>query len=118
MPVLSPPLGLAAQGDQVKTVQSNLTKIGLTVPSTEAGQSVLGAGTADAVKQFQAQAKLPVTGTLDPVTQAMLANFAIIIGTYQFQGTRQLILDYGLAAHGVNVRLYSIRLCRATYQPA
>ncbi len=108
MPVLSPPLGLAAQGDQVKTVQSNLTKIGLTVPSTEAGQSVLGAGTADAVKQFQAEAKLPVTGTIDPVTQAMLANFAIIIGTNQFQVTGQLIMDYGLAANGVTVRLYSI----------
>ena len=33
MPMLKPILALNAQGDQVKTIQTNLTKLGLTVPT-------------------------------------------------------------------------------------
>lgn len=108
MPVLIPPLGLTAQGDQVKTVQTSLTKVGFTIPPTEAGQSTFGAGTVAAVKQFQAQSHLPVTGFIDAATQAMLNNAAAVAGTNQFQVSGQLVMDYGLLANGVTVRLYSI----------
>jgi peptidoglycan hydrolase-like protein with peptidoglycan-binding domain len=108
MPTLKPILAQNAQGDQVKAVQTNLTKIGLTVPATETSQSLFGAGTTDAIKQFQAQNKLPVTGVIDAATQAMLNNAAAVAGTNQSQVSGQLAMDYGLAANGVTVRLYSI----------
>jgi peptidoglycan hydrolase-like protein with peptidoglycan-binding domain len=69
MPMLNPILPQNAQGDQVKAVQANLTKIGLTVPPAETASGTYGTGTVDAVKQFQAQAKSPVTGLgLVPIT--------------------------------------------------
>ena len=101
MPVLSPTLRLNAQGDQVKTVQTGLMQVGLTVPATETSQSTFGLGTAAAVKQFQAQAHLPVTGIIDATTQAMLTNAAAVAGTNQFQVSGQLFMDYGLPATGL-----------------
>jgi hypothetical protein len=108
MPIQTSILTRNAQGDQVKTLQSNLTKIGAILPGAETNQGVFGAGTVDAVKQFQAQNKLPVTGTLDPVTQSMLNNAAAVAGTNQSQVGGQLVMDYGLPANGITVRLYSI----------
>jgi peptidoglycan hydrolase-like protein with peptidoglycan-binding domain len=108
MPILTPSLGLAAQGDQVKTVQTGLTKVGFTIPAAETTQSTFGAGTAAAVKQFQAQAHLPVTGVIDATTAAMLNNAVTVAGTNQFQVGGQLAMDYGFPANGVTVRLYAI----------
>jgi peptidoglycan hydrolase-like protein with peptidoglycan-binding domain len=93
MLVSSPPLSLVTQSDQVKTVQNNLTKVGFTIPATESGQGTFGAGTVAAVKEFQAQAGLPVTGLIDAVTQAMLNNAAALAGTNQTQVTGQLFMD-------------------------
>jgi len=108
MPNLTPILKLHLQGDQVKNLQNNLTKIGFSVPVTETTQGVFGSGTTDAVKEFQAQNNLFVTGTVDSVTQAMLNNAAAVIGTNQSQMAGQLVMDYGLPANAVKVRLYSI----------
>jgi hypothetical protein len=108
MLVLSPTLGLAAQGDQVKTIQTGLAKVGFTIPTTETSQSTYGVGTAAAVKQFQAQANLPVTGVIDATTQAMLTNAVAAAGTNPFQVSGLLIMDYGLPANGVTLRLYGI----------
>ena len=108
MPIIKPVLAPNAKGDQVGAVQANLTKSGIAVPATEVSQSVLGAGTADAIKQFQAQYKLPVTGIVDGATQAMLSNAAAIAGTNQSDVSGRLSMDYGLAGNGVTVRLYSI----------
>jgi peptidoglycan hydrolase-like protein with peptidoglycan-binding domain len=108
MPVSSPPLSSAAQGDQVKTAQTNLAKVGFTIPATESGQGAFGAGTAAAIKQFQVEAHLPVTGLFDDVTQAMLTNTAALAGTNQLQVSGQLFMDYGLPASAVTLRLYKI----------
>ena len=109
MLVLSPPLSMTAQGDQVKTVQTNLTKIGFTISAVESNQTTFGAGTAEAVKQFQAQAHLPITGIVDATTQTMLTNAAAVAGTNQAQVSGLLFMDYGLPANGVTLRLYIIR---------
>ena len=108
MPTIIPPLSLNAQGDQVKTVQANLAKVGLTVPPTETAASTLGAGTAATIKQFQAASNLPVTGSVDTVTGAMLANTAALAGTSQSSINGRLTMDYGGAAIGITARLYSI----------
>ena len=108
MPALTLSLGLAAQGDQVKTVQTSLTKVGFTIPTTETSQSTFGTGTAAAVKQFQAQAHLPVTGVVDAVTQAMLTNAGAVTAANQLGVSGVLAMDYGLPATGVTVRLYNI----------
>ena len=109
MPNINPAtLTLNAQGDQVKAVQVNLTKVGVTVPVTEATNSTLGPGTVAAVKQFQTVNKLPVTGTVDTVTQTMLTNVAAAATANQSHLGGQLIMEYGLPANGVTVRLYSI----------
>ena len=108
MPVVNSPLSLAAQGDQVKTVQTSLTKVGFTIPTTETSKSTFGAGTAAAVKQFQAQAHLPVTGVVDATAQAMLTNAGAVTAANQFGVSGVLVLDYGLPANGVTVRLYNI----------
>jgi len=99
---------LAAQGDQVKTIQTGLTQVGFTIPTTETSQSTFGSGTAAAVKQFQAQTPLPVTGLIDATTAGMLNNAAAVAGTNQFQVSGLLFMDYGLPANGVTVRLYAI----------
>src|SRR5580704_6520018 len=108
MPRLTPILVQNAQGDQVKTVQTNLTKIGAALPVTETSASSYGAGTVDAVERFQASAHLPVTGMLDAATLAMLNNAAAAAGTNQSDVSGRLFMDYGLAANGTTVRLYSI----------
>ena len=108
MLVLSPPLSETAQGDQVKTIQTNLAKIGFTLPAAETNQTTFGVGTEAAVKQFQTQAHLPITGTVDATTQAMLSKAAALAGTNQSQVTGQLFMDYGLPANGVTLRLYKI----------
>src|SRR5260370_20692680 len=113
MPVLD-----LAQGDQVKTVQANLVKVGGAVPPTESAAGTFGAGTVDAVKQFQIQAKLPVTGTVDVVTQAMLNNAAAVAGTNQSDVSGRLFIDYGLPANSITVRLYSIGYGGAATKPA
>jgi hypothetical protein len=108
MPRLTPILVQNAQGDQVKTVQTNLTKIGAALPVTETSASSYGAGTVDAVERFQASAHLPVTGMLDAATLAMLNNAATVAGTNQSDVSGRLFMDYGLAANSVTVRLYNI----------
>jgi peptidoglycan hydrolase-like protein with peptidoglycan-binding domain len=108
MLVSSPPLSATAQGNQVKTIQTNLAKIGFTIPAGETNQTMFGAGTEAAVKQFQTQAHLPITGIVDVTTQAMLNNTAALAGTNQSQVTGQLFMDYGLPANGVTLRLYLI----------
>lgn len=108
MPVLNPPLGLAAQGEQVETAQTSLSKVGYTIPAAEASQNTFGMGTAAAVRQFQAEAHLPVTGLIDATTQAMLTHAAAVAGTCHFQVRGRLVMDYGLPANDVTMRLYSI----------
>jgi peptidoglycan hydrolase-like protein with peptidoglycan-binding domain len=108
MPILKPILVQNAQGDQVKTVQTNLSKMGLTGPATETSQSIFGAGTSEAAEQFQVIAHLPLTGTIDPATQTMLNNAAAVAGTNQSEVSGRLFMDYGLAANGITARLYSI----------
>ena len=101
-------LSLNSQGDQVKTAQANLAKVGAAVPTTETSASVFGAGTADAVKQFQIASKLPPTGMVDAATQAMLNNAAAAAAANQASMSGQITMDYGLPANAVTVRLYSI----------
>jgi hypothetical protein len=108
MPTASTPIQLNAQGAQVQAVQANLTKVGLTVPVNESSGSVLGTGTANAIKQFQAQNNLPPTGTVDAVTQSMLNNAATVATANQSHVSGQLVMDYGLPANIVTMRLYSI----------
>ena len=102
MLVSSPPLSATAQGNQVKTIQTNLAKIGFTIPAGETNQTMFGAGTEAAVKQFQAQAHLPVTGVIDAGTEGMLITAAAVAGTDQFQVSGLLFMDYGLPANSVN----------------
>src|SRR5580658_1515843 len=108
MPVLTPPLVLNSQGDQVKTVQTNLVKVGFTIPPTETAASTLGPGTALAVKTFQIANKLPVTGTVTPATQTALNNAAATAGTNQSTVSGVLTMDNGLPANVITARLYSI----------
>jgi peptidoglycan hydrolase-like protein with peptidoglycan-binding domain len=98
---------LTSQGPAVKDLQANLTKVGLIVPAAEASQSVFGAGTRDAVLQFQSQYKLPATGVIDDVTKATLAGVAAAAAD-QSTVSGRIAMDYGLPANGVTVRLYSL----------
>jgi hypothetical protein len=97
-----------SQGDEVKSTQASLVRIGVPVPTSETSAGVFGAGTSDAVKQFQRVSKLPATGVVDAVTQAMLNNLAATVGTNQSSVSGQIAMDYGLSANGVTVRLYSV----------
>lgn len=102
-PILSPVL----QGDALKELQANLGKLGLTIPASESGINLLGPGTAAAIKQFQASVNLPVTGTADAITLAMLTN-AAAVGTDQSHLSGVLVMDYGQVGAGVAVKVYSI----------
>src|ERR1700733_12792601 len=108
MPIINPILGLGSQGDEVKASQTALGKIGATLPATETSQSAFGAGTAAAVKQFQAQAHLPITGLVDAVTQATLTNAGAVMAANQLGVSGLLVMDYGPPANGVTVRLYNV----------
>jgi peptidoglycan hydrolase-like protein with peptidoglycan-binding domain len=105
---IQPILATNATGDQVKTLQSNLGKIGLLIPPAETGASLYGTGTADAIKQYQASVNLPATGLVDAATLALLNNSASLAGTNQSHVSGLLVMDYGLVGSGVTVRLYSI----------
>ena len=108
MLTITPVLRLNAQGDQVKAVQANLNKVGGLIPPAESAAAAYGGGTVDAVRQFQVLAKLPVTGSVDAATQAMLNNAAAVAGTNQADVSGRVFMDYGAAANAVTVRLYSI----------
>ena len=83
-------LTLNSQGDQVKAAQANLAKVGVAIPTTETSASVFGAGTADAVKQFQIASKLPPTGMVDAATQTMLNNAAAAAAASQASMSGQI----------------------------
>jgi hypothetical protein len=62
-------LNLGSQGEAVRTVQELLNRNGALVEE----DGLFGRGTERAVREFQAQAGLPVTGTIDAATHAALS---------------------------------------------
>ena len=70
----SPVLGLSqgVRGDAVKQLQQALTSKGITV--TGGVDGIFGPGTTAAVKKFQKQRKLGITGTVDAATAAALGT--------------------------------------------
>jgi peptidoglycan hydrolase-like protein with peptidoglycan-binding domain len=66
-------------------LSGDVRKIGAIILLTENNHSVVGPGTVDAIRQFEAKNKFPATGTMDAVTQAMLNNAAAMIHDFQNQ---------------------------------
>ncbi|MCE9621705.1 MAG: peptidoglycan-binding protein [Actinomycetia bacterium] len=67
-------LSLGSRGDAVKTMQSQLIAVGITVFGGADG--VFGTATQTALKQFQTRVGLPATGTYDTATKAALVAAA------------------------------------------
>src|SRR5947199_4186097 len=60
------------QGDDVKLLQQELTKLGFEIPADERGQAVFRQGTRDAVTTFQKKQQLDTTGVVDEKTAAAI----------------------------------------------
>ena len=100
-------LRLNDRGTMVKDLQEKLSRLGFTLPQNEQDEQVLGVGTRDALLQFQTQSQLSQTGVLDEATQIALerAIAQLTVPTHRAEG--RIILEHGLPAAGVVVRLYN-----------
>jgi hypothetical protein len=101
-------VAFGTQGAAVKTLQDQLGKAGLLVPAPESTQSAFGAGTRDAVVQFQSQFRLATTGELDAVSSAMLDAAAAAVAANKAILTGRVAMDYGAPASGLGLKLYNI----------
>ena len=63
-----------AYGNEVTNLQNQLVALGFAIPATETGRAFFGAATAQAVREFQQQSNLPVTGNVDAATASVLSN--------------------------------------------
>jgi peptidoglycan hydrolase-like protein with peptidoglycan-binding domain len=98
--------GVNASGAGVAALQSQLTTLGYAIPTAEQTAKRYGVGTRDAVSEFQGKSHLAVTGVDDEFTSAALADaVAAQTGGRQVQG--RIVLDNGLPANGLKVRLYN-----------
>lgn len=75
----TPLLAKGAHGSSVTTMQQQLLAVGIAVKGGADGW--FGSGTAAAVAAFQGNKGIPVTGSLDAATKAILANAAAKAGT-------------------------------------
>jgi murein DD-endopeptidase MepM/ murein hydrolase activator NlpD len=75
----SPQLAVGSQGDAVRAVQQQLGTAGVRVPGGADG--VYGQATAKAVGQYQSERSLPVTGSVDALTAALLAAGAPVVAS-------------------------------------
>ncbi|WP_068819221.1 neuraminidase-like domain-containing protein [Phormidesmis priestleyi] len=100
-------LRLNDRGTVVKDLQEKLSRLGFTIPQNEQDEQVFGVGTRDALLQFQSQSQLSQTGVLDEATQIALerAIAQLTVPTHRAEG--RIILEHGLPADGVVVRLYN-----------
>jgi len=73
-------------GSDVADAQSELSKVGLTIPPAEQQASNFGQGTHDAVVQFQNDHSFAATGVIDTATAAALGA-AVAAATYRVHGT-------------------------------
>lgn len=73
-------------GADVGELQSELSKLGFTVPSTEQTATQFGTGTLAAVQQFQAAAGLTANGVVDQATAEAMTT-VIANSTYNVSGT-------------------------------
>lgn len=85
-------LSLGSQGDDVRTLQENLTKLGYNTKGTD---GVFGANTKKAVKMFQALHNLEVTGiagreTLQKINEALMTDDSKPLDNWE---QRQQMLD-------------------------
>src|SRR5688572_8730292 len=103
MPVSLTKLPPNARGTAVKELHTKLGNMGFTIPAQELTDQVFGAATRAALTQFQARYRLPRTGELDEATEALLGREAAL-ATPHVEG--QILLEHGLPAAGVKVRLY------------
>jgi len=98
--------GVNAHGADVAALQLQLTTLGYAIPAAEQTAKSYGVGTRDAVSQFQGKSRLPATGVADEFTRAALADaVAAQTGGRQVQG--RIVLDNGLPANGLKVRIYN-----------
>jgi peptidoglycan hydrolase-like protein with peptidoglycan-binding domain len=107
-------VAFGTQGAAVKTLQDKLSKAGLLVPTAETTQSAFGAGTREAVVQFQSQFRLAPTGKLDAVSSAMLDAAASAAAANKAILTGRVAMDYGAPANGLRLKLYNIGFAGAT----
>src|SRR5215813_12092858 len=68
------PLRKGAAGQEVANLQTHLRKHGFNIPTPELALKLFGDATRRAVEDFQRKNRLPITGTLDELTQSALAD--------------------------------------------
>ncbi len=73
-------------GTDVAELQTELARLGYTIPAAEQQGSSFGAGSLAAVEQFQTAQALPSTGIVDAATASAL-NAVVLASTYVVKGT-------------------------------
>lgn len=103
MPLSLTKLPPNTRGIAVKDLHTKLGNMGFTIPVQELTDQAFGSATRAALLQFQARYRLPLTGELDEATDALLSRVAALEKP-RVEG--QLLLEHGLPAAKVRVRLY------------
>ncbi len=95
----------ACSGD-VKNLHTVLTALDYAIPQYEIISQTFGVGTEWAIRQFQSQHGLEVTGLFDSPTQAALEEVLADSEIPQSVVQGRLIFDDSLVAAGITLRLY------------
>jgi Putative peptidoglycan binding domain len=65
-------LALSAFGEEVRSLHSRLSALGISLPDNEVERGFFGPATQEAVREFQRRNRLPVTGAVDQRTAAAI----------------------------------------------
>lgn len=100
----TPEIGVSERGEAVRTLQSQLTRLGVDLPANETDDALFGVGTRAALLQLQEKHDLARTGRLDDATRHTLETLAgSIAHPRRIEG--RILLENGLPAAGVRLRV-------------
>ena len=100
-----PRIGLGSRGDDVRAIQNDLRKAGISTPDAESNEQVFGVGTRKSLSLFQAAVGLSSTGVMDARTRAALDDALRVIAFDKPRIEGRLVTEHGVPAANVRVRL-------------
>jgi hypothetical protein len=99
------PLDPHAKGRGVADLHAVLTELGYTISQSDVDSQSYGASTVEAVRRFQSDRGVPVTGAVDEATAELLAESSALRELAR-SVSGSVVFEYGLPAANIVVRAY------------